>query len=108
MASAVSPRNLRANVFGACVSHASVMSSVSSGTAIVGQPDQDHRVAVEVRRGEVHVGLIGDERELHPFIRDARTEDVAVGCVVAERGEVGLAQRPFPHDELLADPPVSR
>jgi putative transposase len=58
--------------------------------------------------GEVHVGLIGDEREFGPFIRDARTEDVAVACVVAERGEVCLAQRPFPHDELLADPPVSR
>ena len=58
--------------------------------------------------GEVHTGIVGDQRELDTFVGHPCTEDVAVRRVRPERLMVGLAQRTFPHDQLLADPPVAR
>ena len=64
--------------------------------ADLGQPDQHHRVAVEVWAGEVDAGIVGNQRELDPFVGNPRSEDVAVGCVVSQGSVVGLAQRGAP------------
>jgi hypothetical protein len=45
------------------------------------QPDEDCRTAVEVRRSEVHVGLIGEQRFLDPHVGDPDAQDWPVGCL---------------------------
>src|SRR2546429_8752537 len=78
---------------------------VELGLADLGEAHQHRRVAVEMRGGEVHAGIVGDEREFHALIGHPGTEDVPVGRVSAERRVVRLAQRSFPGDQLLAHPP---
>jgi len=49
------------------------------GHADLPKAHQHCGVAVEMRGGEVHPGLVGDERELDALIGDPGTEDVPVG-----------------------------
>src|ERR1700722_8789464 len=69
---------------------------------------QNSRIAVEMRGGEVQLGLIGDQRELDALVGHSDAENVAVRWLDPERGQrvvVRGAQRTLPGDQLLADPP---
>src|SRR5882757_6860015 len=78
------------------------------GHANLGQPHQHRRVAVEVRRGEVHARLVGDQRELDALVGHPRADDVALRRIVAKCLEIGCTQRTFPHHQLLAHSPIPR
>ena len=84
-----SSRNAFASRLGARASHASASSSSSSSTAISLEPDEDRRIAVEVRRREVDVRVVGEQRLLGHEVLHARAEDRPLGRGVAERLEVG-------------------
>jgi hypothetical protein len=70
------------------------------------QLDEDGRVAVEVRDREERLGIGGENRFLLAEVVDPDREDRAVGRgLVPEPLDVGLAERPFPREALLADEP---
>ena len=77
----------------------------------LGELDQHGRIAVEMRGSEVQLGLVGDQRELDALVGHPDPENVALRRFAPELGErfvVRLAQRTFPGDQLLADPPFVR
>lgn len=60
---------------------------------------------------EVHARLVGNQGELHPLVRHSDTDDVAGRWLRSGPGQgfaVGLAQRPFPGQQLAANTPVVR
>src|SRR5271169_167722 len=75
----------------------------------LGQIDQHRRIAVEMWGGEIHPRLVADQRELHAFVGDPDTEDVAFGWLrpaAGQRFTVRRAHGPLPCHQLLAHPPV--
>ena len=69
------------------------------------EPDQHGGVALEVRGGEAHRGLLHEVRLLGVQVRRAHAQHLAL---VAHRLEVAPAQRPFPRELLALDLPGPR
>src|SRR5690606_13973695 len=59
--------------------------------------DEDGREAVEVRGREIDLRVVRDERLLGADVRHVGAEDRAAGRGVAQRGQVGPAERAVPH-----------
>ena len=72
------------------------------------EPDEHRRIAVEVRRREVHVRLGLEQRVLRADVLDPHAQDVPVRRIGTERRDIGLAQRALPHEPLLAHTPPAQ
>src|SRR5689334_22088788 len=68
---------------------------------------EDGGIAVEVRGGEVDARRVLHEGLLGALVLHAGAEDRPARRRVAQRSEVGLAQRPLPHEELVLDAPLA-
>jgi hypothetical protein len=60
-----------------------------------------------MRRGEEHSGVVCQQCLLRSLVLDAGAQDRAVRGRVAERLEIGLSQRPLPHEQLVLDLPLA-
>src|SRR5581483_1104234 len=58
-----------------------------------------------MRRGEVDLGVVGDQRLLRTEVLDPHPRDRAVRSRVAQCAQVRLAQGTLPHERLVAHPP---
>ena len=99
-----------ASFFGARSSHASTISSSSSGTLDLVEPDQDRREVIEVRNGGEEVRIVGDHGLPHTesAIRTPRRAPSGAGFTRVPRARypVALIQGTFPDESLVLDPPV--
>src|SRR4051794_18376079 len=69
------------------------------------QPDEDGRVAIEVRRGEEDAGIVGKQGFLGAKMLEACAENRPARRVPAEGEEVFLAERTLPDEQLVPDAP---
>jgi hypothetical protein len=60
------------------------------------QPHQHCPVAIEMRRGEVHIRLLDEKRLLHPFVSDPSIQNRAVGSRGAKSSEELPGWPPIP------------
>ncbi len=63
-------------------------------------------ITVEVGSREEDAFVLGEERLFLAEVADHGAEHRALRCPVAERLEVGFAQRPLPGEQLVLDPPL--
>src|SRR6266496_2717382 len=78
------------------------------GQLDVVEPDEHRRKAVEVRGGEVHVGIVRDQGLLGPHIGNVRTENRTVGSGSPKSSQVGPPQRALPDKALRPHPPLPK
>src|SRR4051794_34221688 len=71
----------------------------------LGEPDEDDRMPVEVRRREKDARLVAEQGLLGDQVLDLGPENRPVRRRVPERGEIALPQRPLPDEQLLPDGP---
>ena len=72
------------------------------------KPDEHRRIAIEVRRREVHVRLGLEQCVLRADVLDPHAQDVPVRRLGTECRDIGLAQRALPHEPLLAHTPPAQ
>src|SRR3981189_2473802 len=66
---------------------------------------QDRWIAVEMRRGEVHVWVFGIHRFLKSVGLHGGARERPIRRQIAERFVVLSSERPFPNESFVVDPP---
>src|SRR5712691_10066761 len=66
---------------------------------------QDRWVAVEMRGGEIHLWVFGDQRVFHSDVFHVSAQDRPIRRPIAERFYVRSSERSFPYEAFVVDPP---